>query len=133
MTQKEVMQDNAMQDFDICIRKHAQTVKNCLYTIIGHAYNEGYKEGLKQVKSTEIEEKPVYNPVLVGDVFYLLEQAEWVVVTARSGEDAIVLFKDGHTETYFVEILEDESMCVRSEKVFDIREKFRELEAGGLP
>lgn len=63
MTQKEMISDNAMQEFDVCIRKHAQTVKNSLYTIIGHAYNEGYKEGLKQVKSTEVEA----DAIRVGD------------------------------------------------------------------
>ena len=57
MTQKDMMLDNAMQEFNVCIMKHSQTVKNSLYTIVGHAYNEGYKEGIKQVKSTEIEEE----------------------------------------------------------------------------
>ena len=55
MTQTEMLEDFAFQEFDACIEKHAKKVKNVLYTIVGHAYNEGYKEGVKQVKSTEIE------------------------------------------------------------------------------
>lgn len=58
MTQTEMLEDFAFQEFDTCIEKHAKKVKNVLYTIVGHAYNEGYKEGVKQVKSIEIEEEP---------------------------------------------------------------------------
>ena len=58
MTQTEMLEDFAFQEFDACIEKHAKKVKNVLYTIVRHAYNEGYKEGVKQVKSTEIEEEP---------------------------------------------------------------------------
>ena len=55
MTQTEMLEDFAFQEFDACIEKHVKKVKNVLYTIVGHAYNEGYKEGVKQVKSTEVE------------------------------------------------------------------------------
>ena len=65
MTQKEMTQDFAFQEFDACLAKYAKKVKNVLYTIVGHAYNEGYKEGLKQVKSTEVEADK--NEIKIGD------------------------------------------------------------------
>lgn len=55
MTQTEMLEDFASREFDACVEKHAKKVKNVLYAIVGHAYNEGYKEGMKQVKSTEVE------------------------------------------------------------------------------
>ena len=65
MTQKEMVQDFAFQEFDACLAKYAKKVRNVLYTIVGHAYNEGYKEGLKQVKSTEVESDK--NEIKIGD------------------------------------------------------------------
>ena len=58
MKQNEMLETYAFQEFDTCIEKYAKKVKNVLYTIVGYAYNEGYKEGVKQIKSMEIE-KPV--------------------------------------------------------------------------
>jgi len=125
MTQKEVMQDNAMQDFDICIRKHAKTVKNCLYTIIGHAYNEGYKEGLKQIKSVEVKSDSLH--IEVGDVFIIDKDNTMFTVIDIRGEDALVLYEDMHTGLYFLELLEYQEGCKRIEEKMDIKGRFYQL------
>ena len=125
MTQKEVMQDNAMQDFDICIRKHAQTVKNCLYTIIGHAYNEGYKEGLKQIKSVEVKSDSLH--IEVGDVFIIDKDNTMFTVIDIRGEDALVLYEDMHTGLYAMELLEYQEGCKRIEEKMDIKGRFYQL------
>jgi len=65
MTQKEMTQDFAFQEFDACLAKYAKKIKNVLYTIVGHAYNEGYKEGMKQVKSVGVESDK--NEIKIGD------------------------------------------------------------------
>ena len=58
MTQYEMMEDYAFRQFDACVEKHAGKIKNALCTIIGHAYNEGYREGQKHPNAVEIEKHP---------------------------------------------------------------------------
>ena len=57
MKQNAMLETYVSQEFDSCIEKHAKKVKNSLYSLVGYAYNEGYKEGLKEVKSTEVEKQ----------------------------------------------------------------------------
>lgn len=58
MKQNAMLETYVFQEFDSCLEKHAKKIKNSLYSLVGYAYNEGYKEGLKEVKSTEIEVEP---------------------------------------------------------------------------
>ena len=58
MKQDALLETYIFQEFDSCLEKHAKKVKNSLYSLVGYAYNEGYKEGLKEVESTEIEAEP---------------------------------------------------------------------------
>ena len=93
MTQTEMLEDFAFQEFDACIAKHAKKVKNVLYTIVGHAYNEGYKEGIKQVKSTEIEK-----PVIPWNVLGKLPDGTY---KGRCGNCGFVqYFIEGHDAQY---------------------------------
>ena len=93
--------------------------------MICHAYNEGRKDGIIEEKKKERERKQA---VSIGDVFVSFPRNELMVVTGFSGtEDALMLFPDGHTECYALEILEGECDCVLTEQKFDIREKFNEM------
>ena len=47
MTKEERLRDNAFQQFDKCVDKYTQKVKNCLSGMIYHAYSEGKKDGQK--------------------------------------------------------------------------------------
>ena len=48
MDAKDRLYDAATQQFDICIGKYGQKVKNCLWGMICHAYNEGLRDGRKE-------------------------------------------------------------------------------------
>ena len=51
MDAKERLYSAATQEFDKCIDKYVQKIKNCLWGMICHAYNEGRKDGLKEAKA----------------------------------------------------------------------------------
>lgn len=123
MTQKEMTQDFAFQEFDACLAKHAKKIKNVLYTIVGHAYNEGYKEGLKQAKIIEEDTKPIE----IGDVFVIDKDGVMFTVIGINEEDAMVLYDDLHTGLYAIELLEDECGVKRIHETFDIVGKFNQL------
>ena len=125
MTQKEMTQDFAFQEFDACLAKHAKKIKNVLYTIVGHAYNEGYKEGLKQVKSTDVESDALH--IEVGDVFIINKDSTMFTVIDIRGEDALVLYDDMHTGLYALELLEYQEGCKRIEEKMDIKGQFYQL------
>ena len=48
MDVKDRLYDNATQQFDVCIEKYGQKIKNCLWGMICHAYNEGLRDGRKE-------------------------------------------------------------------------------------
>lgn len=50
MDAKERLYSAATQEFDKCIDKYTGKIKNCLWGMICHAYNEGRKDGLKEAK-----------------------------------------------------------------------------------
>lgn len=125
MDAKERLYSAATQQFDQCVEKYVNKIKNCLWGMICHAYNEGRKDGIIEEKKKERERE---REVSIGDVFVSFPRNELMVVTGFSGtEDALMLFQDGHTECYALEILEGECDCVRTEQKFDIREKFNEM------
>ena len=45
MNKKDSLQDAAFQQFDQCVEKHMQKIKNFLNGIIYHAYSEGVRDG----------------------------------------------------------------------------------------
>lgn len=125
MDAKERLYSAATQQFDQCVERYVNKIKNCLWGMICHAYNEGRKDGIIEEKKREQERKQT---VSIGDVFVSFPRDELMVVTGFSGtEDALMLFQDGHTECYALEILEGECDCVRTKQKFDIREKFNEM------
>lgn len=93
MTQTEMLEDFAFQEFDACIEKHAKKVKNVLYTIVRHAYNEGYKEGIKQVKSTEVEKT-----IMPWNVLGKLDDGTYKGMCGNCG--FIHYFIEGHDAQY---------------------------------
>ena len=128
MTQKKMMEDFAFQEFDAFLEKYGKELRNVLYTIISHAYNEGYKEGLKQVKSDEVESDMKH--IEVGDVFIIDKDNTMFTVIAKQGEDAMVLYDDMHTGLYALELLEYEEGCKRIDEKMDIRGRFYQLLKG---
>ena len=48
MDAKERLYDASTQQFDKCVDKYLQKMKNCLWGMIYHAYNEGIKDGRKE-------------------------------------------------------------------------------------
>lgn len=125
MDAKERLYSAATQQFDQCVERYMKKIKNCLWGMICHAYNEGRKDGIIEEKKKERERK---QEVSIGDVFVSFPRNELMVVTGFYGtEDALMLFQDGHTECYALEILKGECDCVRTEQKFDIREKFNEM------
>ena len=72
------IQDAAIQEFDTCIKKHAKTVRNSLYTIIGHAYNEGFRNGAEnehRIKS------------------YVEEPDEWIEIHTTSDRYSAIYYQ----------------------------------------
>lgn len=47
--------DYAFQEFDSCVEKHMKKIRNVFSTIIQHAYNEGFKDGIEKAKKSEIK------------------------------------------------------------------------------
>lgn len=128
MDAKERLYSEATQQFDRCIERYMKKIKNCLWGMICHAYNEGRKDGIIEEKKKE-REREKKREVRIGDVFVSFPRDELMVVTGFHGtEDALMLFQDGHTECYALEILEGECDCVRTEQKLDILEKFKEME-----
>ena len=54
--------DHAFYEFDRCVEKHMQKIKNIFSTIIQHAYNEGIKDGIERQKLKEEISK-----IIIGD------------------------------------------------------------------
>ena len=71
MDAKDRLYSAATQQFDTCIDRYCQKIKNCLWGMICHAYNEGVKDGKKKAKA-EMKDK-----IQIGDeVRYVYENGD---------------------------------------------------------
>ena len=48
MDAKDKLYSAATQQFDECVEKYVQKIKNCLWGVICHTYNEGLRDGRKE-------------------------------------------------------------------------------------
>ncbi len=99
MDKKETLYSHATYEFDKCLEKYSNKVKNCLYGMIYHAYNEGRKDGLKE-KTTEALEK-AYSKGLEDMLeamkdFYYSEDHEHLRPSALT-EDEMEYYFGGYT------------------------------------
>ena len=71
MDAKDRLYSHASQEFDKCVEKHTQKIKNCMWGMIFHAYNEGVKDGKKKAKE-EMKAKEEEEKIHIGD------EVQWV-------------------------------------------------------
>lgn len=62
MDAKDRLYNAATQQFDECLEKYAEKIKNCLYGMIFHAYNEGKKDGKKEKQKEQSHKLPLDVP-----------------------------------------------------------------------
>jgi hypothetical protein len=67
---KERLYSAATQQFDACIEKYSGKIKNCLWGMIYHAYNEGVKDGKKKVAEEMKQAEPKQDVIEIGDEVY---------------------------------------------------------------
>ena len=110
---KDRLYDNATKNFDICIEKYGQKVKNILYGMIFHAYNKGKREGEK----THDEQAFNIGTETMLDAIRHFSLSQKVLFTAFTSEEIESVFPDCGTMDF---LLKDAKEII--EKAEEIRE-----------
>lgn len=114
MDAKDRLYDAATQQFDICIEKYGQKVKNILYGMIFHAYNEGKRDGEK----THDEQAFNIGAETMLDAIRHFSLSQKVLFTAFTSKEVESVFPDCGTVDF---LLTDAKTIL--EKAEEIREK----------
>lgn len=121
MDAKDRLYSAATQQFDECIEKYVRKIKNCLWGMICHAYNEGLRDGRKE------HDEQAFNigAETMLDAIRHFSLSQKVLFTAFSSEETESVFPDCGTVDFLLK--DAKTIIAKAEEIKEKRVKMEVL------